>query len=60
MSFNPKSEYTIVPTEIGIKDFLNTKKILLLVRPIKGKLFGVERKNKRLWIACSDVITFQN
>lgn len=48
MSFNPKSEYTIVPTEIGIKDFFEYKEDFVTRPPYQRKVVWNKKKKQAL------------
>lgn len=48
MAFNPKSEYTIVPTEIGIKDFFEYKEDYVTRPPYQRKVVWNKKKKQAL------------
>ena len=48
MSFNPKSEYTIVPTEFGIKDFHEYKEDYITRPPYQRKAVWSKSKKQAL------------
>lgn len=48
MSFNPKPEYTIVPTEIGIKDFFEYKEDFVTRPPYQRKVVWNKKKKQAL------------
>ncbi|MEW5677176.1 DUF262 domain-containing protein [Flavobacterium enshiense] len=48
MAFNPKSEYTIVPTEIGIKDFFEYKEDFVTRPPYQRKVVWNKKKKQAL------------
>ncbi|MCP5381408.1 MAG: DUF262 domain-containing protein [Kordiimonadaceae bacterium] len=48
MSFNPKSEYTIVPNDIGIKDFFDYKEDYVTRPPYQRKSVWSKKKKQSL------------
>ena len=48
MSFNPKSEYTIVPTEFGIKDFHEYMEDYITRPPYQRKAVWSKSKKQAL------------
>lgn len=48
MAFNPKSEYTIVPTDIGIKDFHSYKEEYVTRPPYQRKAVWLKHKKQSL------------
>jgi 5-methylcytosine-specific restriction endonuclease McrA len=48
MAFNPKSAYTIVPTEFGIKDFFEYKEDFVTRPPYQRKVVWNKRKKQAL------------
>ena len=60
MSFNPKSEYTIVPTEFSIKDFHEYKEDYVTRPPYQRKAVWPKKKKQSLMDSLFRGITFQN
>ena len=48
MAFNPKTEYTIVPTEISIKDFFEYKEDFVTRPPYQRKAVWNKKKKQAL------------
>ena len=48
MAFNPKTEYTIVPTEISIKDFFEYKEDFVTRPPYQRKAVWTKKKKQAL------------